>query len=239
MSIITGRLAVEQSEGPVTRPPAGPVRGRLLARLLARVTRPRLATYARAYRTRLPVKGRVVASTGAGVALELPPGLPGFVRRGDMSSMTRVDPSALIGQTVEGLVIGLPPERQTIIVSPRHLAVERCRAVLDKPRRVPVRVTGANHGGLLVDVYGLRGFVPRSELPTSQALRHTELVGTERRAYVIRINSQQAILSAFPPRARRRRGVGTRDEEAEEPQVPRTETGGTGQRGPGFSSSSS
>jgi ribosomal protein S1 len=154
------------------------------------------------------VTARVVAATGAGVALELEPDLPGFARRGDMACSTRADPGALVGETVRGLVIAVPPERKMVLVSPRHLAVELCRAVVNTRRRVPVQVTGANRGGLLVDVHGLPGFLPRSELAPADALRHDELVGTVRRAYVIHVSGQQTIVSAFPPRVRRRRGMG-------------------------------
>jgi ribosomal protein S1 len=163
--------------------------------------------YERAYRARVPVRGRAVAATGAGVAIDLPPGIPAFVRRGDMAASTRADPAALIGSAVEGLVIALPPARKTVLVSPRHLGVDRCRAVVGRRRLVPIKVTGANRGGVIVDVHGVPGFMPRSEMRPADALRHTELVGQTVRGYVIRVSGQQAVVSAYPPRVRRRRGA--------------------------------
>ena len=161
--------------------------------------------YEDAQRRTRPVRGRVIRSTGAGVHLELPGELPAFARRADLPASRRGDPQELVGTDLEGLVIDVDRKRRRIMVSPRHLAVARCRPALDKRRKVPVEVRGANRGGLLVEAYGLRGFIPRSELPPQDALDHQRFVGTKRDAYVIRVSGQQVILSAYPPRERKRR----------------------------------
>lgn len=113
----------------------------------------------------------------------------------------------LVGSVLEGLVlqVRLDEGHACVYISPRHLGAQRCKAVVGKRRTVPARVTGANRGGLLVDVYGLRGFLPRSELPAREAAEHVRLIGTDRELYVIQATAQQVIASAYPPRERRRR----------------------------------
>ena len=145
----------------------------------------------------------------AGVAVDLPPGLSAFIRRGDLPPSWRRHPSLAVGRAVEGLIVDLRSARGgVIVVSPRHLGLQRCEAALNKRRTVRAHVTGVNRGGLVAEVDGLGGFLPRPELRPKDALRYADLVGTTVRAYVIRVSRQQAILSAFPPRVRRRRGYG-------------------------------
>jgi small subunit ribosomal protein S1 len=163
------------------------------------------ATYEDAQRRGRPVVGRVTRATGAGVHLELPGDLSGFVRRADLPASHRAAPRALVETEVEGLVIEVDPKRRRIMVSPRHLAVARCKPAVNKRRKVPVEIRGANRGGLLVEVYGLRGFMPRSELRPRDGVDHGKLIGTSCRAYVIHVSGQQAIVSAFPPGKRKRR----------------------------------
>jgi ribosomal protein S1 len=116
-----------------------------------------------------------------------------------------MQPSVAIGETIEGLLIASPLEREILLLSPRHLGIMRCEAALNKRRAISVEVANANRGGLLMDVGGLPGFLPRSELRPADAFSHAELVGRTIAAYVIGLSQQQTILSAFPPRARRRR----------------------------------
>jgi ribosomal protein S1 len=153
------------------------------------------------------VRGEVTFATGAGVGVELAAGLPGFVKRAHLPADARADPSTLVGSELEGLVlqVRLDEGHACVYISPRHLAAQRCKAVVGKRRTVPARVTGANRGGLLVHLHGLAGFVPRSELPAREAAEHARLVGTDRELYVIRASVQQVIASAYPPRERRRR----------------------------------
>lgn len=187
-------------------PPAVDSRlARVLWRIERRLGRPRMDTYVRAHYLHPPISTEVIGTRGGGLVVEVPPGLHGFVRRSDLPYSAREDPSALIGQSLEGLVIAFPPQREWLTFSPRHLARDRCREAQAKGRRIRVSVIRANQGGVLVDALGLPGFVPRSEMWPRDSIRHEELVGTDQRLYVIKASGEQMVGSVFSPRVRARR----------------------------------
>jgi ribosomal protein S1 len=141
------------------------------------------------------------------VHLELPGDVAGFARRGDLG-VGRRDPSTLVGAELEGVVLDTDSETRVIKVSPRRLAVGRCRDLVGKRRRVRIQVGWGNRGGLVATVYGRRAFLPRSELRPREAADHERLAGTRRRAYVIDANSENIVLSSYSPRKRARRARG-------------------------------
>jgi ribosomal protein S1 len=166
--------------------------------------------YQRALERQTPVTGRVVETSGAGVLIDLPPGLVGFVRRRDLPRGARRHLTNLVGTQLEGLVVSVDreaPATRRILVSPRALGGSRCLAATGTRRRVVARVIGTNRGGLILEVSGLQGFLPRSEMPPHTLADLERMVETERRCYVLKASMQQAILSDFPRRMRERRAL--------------------------------
>lgn len=157
--------------------------------------------------TKLPVRARVVAAWPGYVELDLGDGIAARARRTDLVPPPgRLgDLDALVGGEIEGLVVAVEPDERGVIVSPRHLAILRFGEALRRGRRVSGRVVAANDGGIIVEVGGARGFVPRPEMSTSDASNHRALVGCEWRGYVVQATARKFILSSRRPRARRRR----------------------------------
>jgi small subunit ribosomal protein S1 len=113
--------------------------------------------------------------------------------------------ASIVGTEVEGLVLQAERHRDRLMLSPRHLAVERAKRAQARQRRVTANVFGANRGGLLLDVFGLLGFVPRSEMSHRDAARFREFVGDEWRGFIVDVYAQRLTASAWPGWRRRRR----------------------------------
>jgi S1 RNA binding domain len=170
------------------------------------------AAYVRALERERPVRGRVIDASGAGVGLALPPGLRGFVRRKDLPRSARRHPARLVGTEIEGLVVSVQkdaPIDRKILVSPRQLGGRRCMAAAGSRRRVTGRVVGVNRGGLILEIAGLQGFLPRPEMTPHRFADLEPMVGKTRRCYVIKASMQEVILSDFTPRTRGRRAAFT------------------------------
>jgi len=78
--------------------------------------------------------------------------------------------------------------------------------VNDAPGFYTTRTLSAymNEAGLLLEVYGLKGFAPRSELSRRHAHDPGGLVGAEWHGYLMKVTRFEAILSSHRPAARRR-----------------------------------
>jgi small subunit ribosomal protein S1 len=106
---------------------------------------------------------------------------------------------------LEGLLLEVDGKQGRFLLSPRALGVERARSALARGRKIEADVLGANKGGLLLDVFGLMGFVPRSELSNDDAPRHEDLVGTRWSGYLVEVFSHRVTASAWPAWRRARR----------------------------------
>jgi small subunit ribosomal protein S1 len=161
--------------------------------------------YEDAHRRRRPVRAKAIGVSRNRVDVELPGELRGFIRRADLGDEARIRPHQIVGEEVEGLVLEVDREQRKVVISPRHLAMALCEAAAGKNRTVPAHVRWANRGGLVLDVYGHRGFLPRSELRPADAMDHARFAGTSRDVYVISVDDEQVVASAFPPRVRKLR----------------------------------
>ena len=150
------------------------------------------------------MRGRVVDASAAGVVIELDSGRRAVVRGDDLPPAMQREPAGLVGAEIEGLVVAMDRDHGGMLVSARHLGIQRCASIAGTRRRVRGRVLRANRAGLQLDVSGLTGFLPLWELPAGDALALERFVGTTRRVYVIGMTRTHALLSAFSPRARRR-----------------------------------
>jgi ribosomal protein S1 len=112
----------------------------------------------------------------------------------------------LVGKTLTGLVIE-PPDVQpgVVVVSPRRFAVEYFRAALDSGRRVAGLVVRANRGGIVVEVDGVEGFVPRSELRRRENRDRHSLVGKRWQGRVLSVTPKDQVLTSRSPRQIARR----------------------------------
>lgn len=162
---------------------------------------PDWAAWRRSMKARASVRARVVAAWPGYLELDLGTPVPARARRGDLvprpGSLRALD--RFVGREVEGLVIAVEPERRGVVISPRHLAALRFGQAYRDGRKVSGRVVEANQGGLMVEVEGALGFVPRPELPPKQAEAHQSLVGSAWSGYVINATQRKFILSPRPP----------------------------------------
>jgi ribosomal protein S1 len=58
-----------------------------------------------------------------------------------------------------------------------------------------------NNGGLIIDVGGIRGFLPRSLMTKRQYRRYRDLVGRRWKGYIHHVQPTQVILTARKPQA--------------------------------------
>lgn len=147
------------------------------------------------------VRGRAVAARSGYVKLDLGADVPARARRKDLvprpGSTEAFD--RFLGREIEGLVIFVEPEARGVVVSPRHLSALRFGEALREGRKVSGRVVEANRGGLMVEVDGAIGFVPRPHLPRDQAGAHHLLVGGPWTGYVIKATQRKFVLSPNRP----------------------------------------
>jgi hypothetical protein len=137
-----------------------------------------------------------VHASAAGVAVQVAPGVTAFVPRADLPPSARAHPQRIVGTEVEGLVVEAAGG-WGVTVSPRRLGAQRCDAAAGTRRKVAARVVRASGRGLELEIAGLEALLPWSEL------RSGARPGELRRCYVIRATAARAILSDYPPRARR------------------------------------
>lgn len=162
---------------------------------------PEWERWRRAKEERAAVSARVIAAWPGYLELDLGVQVRARARRGDLlprpGSLRDMD--RYVGAELQGLVTVVEPERRGVVVSPRHLAVLRFDEAFRQGRKVSGRVVDANDGGIMVEVEGARGFVPKSHLAPEDARAHVALVGREWSGYVIRATARKFILSARPP----------------------------------------
>lgn len=159
---------------------------------------------------RAPVTARVVAAWPGYMELDLG-AVPGRIRRKDLVPRPGrlEDMERLVGEEIQGLVVAVEPEGHGVVISPRHLSKLCFGQALTSGRRLSGHVVVANDGGLVVEVEGARGFVPRSQLRRWRRSNHRARVGRAWKGYALTVTGRKFILSERrpkrPKRGRRRR----------------------------------
>lgn len=106
-----------------------------------------------------PQRGTVISIHHADVFVEM----PGRKSQG-MMSLTQFDEPPKVGDVVEFSIERYDPANGLLVLTRQGAAVAADWSSVHIGQIVEVRVTGTNKGGLSVDVNGIRGFLPISQL---------------------------------------------------------------------------
>ncbi len=107
-----------------------------------------------------PKKGKVIRVHGADVFVQVPGG-----RSEGLLSMTQFpEGPPAVGTEVDIHIEGYDPSNGLLILTRKGAAVQADWASVTEGMIVEARVTGTNKGGLEVDVNGIRGFLPISQI---------------------------------------------------------------------------
>jgi small subunit ribosomal protein S1 len=116
------------------------------------------------------VKGKIFKYESDGVYVDFGGKAPGFIPNDEVSVGRVADISQLLplDEELEFLVISEPDSDGQVKLSRRLLEIkntwDQLAKTAEEGKSVPFRVTGINKGGVLGEVEGLRGFIPRSHL---------------------------------------------------------------------------
>jgi len=127
------------------------------------------------------VNGVVVEHESDGIYVDIGGKAPGFMPKAEcgLGVITDLKNRFPKGTRVDVLVTGEQNADGMVTISCRALALrqawEKVRQLEKEGRVLQVKVTGFNRGGVTVDVEGLRGFIPRSQLQEGD--NHEALVG--------------------------------------------------------------
>lgn len=144
------------------------------------------------------VKGKVIGYESDGAYIDIGAKSPAFLP-GQEASLRRVpDLSVLLplNEEREFLIIREQDAEGQVTVSLRQFEIKQTwESLVEKQeanQSLQVRVTGMNKGGVTVDVLGLRGFIPRSQLTERDDLE--SLKGTSLTAVIIELNQERGKL---------------------------------------------
>ena len=91
--------------------------------------------------------------------------LPGGIKQGVLSILSFPEGNPVIGQEVEVKIEGFDGANGVMLLSRKGSAVSNANwSTVAVGMTVEARVTGVNKGGLEVDVHGIRGFMPISQI---------------------------------------------------------------------------
>lgn len=138
------------------------------------------------------VKGRVAQHISDGAYIDIGAKSPGFVptREAVLGNSDDLAQNLPIGEEFKFLIIRGQNEEGQVTLSRRQLAIKQAWDDLaekaEQGQSVEMRVTQINRGGVIGDVGGLRGFIPRSHLIEKDNLE--SLVGQRLTAVCLEVN---------------------------------------------------
>ncbi|NER84786.1 MAG: S1 RNA-binding domain-containing protein [Leptolyngbya sp. SIO1D8] len=141
-----------------------------------------LADHDYTFQTGSTVRGTVIGHGSEGIFVEIGGKSDAFLplKEAALGRIENFEESFPLGETYEFLIIRDQDSEGRVVLSIRRLLVQQLWEKLlqqqSDEKIIDVKVTGTNKGGVIVDVEGLRGFVPRSQL--SQAEDLEALVGS-------------------------------------------------------------
>lgn len=141
------------------------------------------------------VKGTVVQHDADGAYVDIGGKSPGFLPKNE-AALERVDNLSdfvPMGEELEFVVIREQNDEGQVTISRRQLQIkaawENIEEIADSGKSTQMRVTGVNKGGVIGEVEGLRGFIPRSHL--QQRANLESLVGQLLTATFLEVNPEQ------------------------------------------------
>ncbi|MDB9527235.1 S1 RNA-binding domain-containing protein [Oscillatoria sp. CS-180] len=135
-----------------------------------------LADHDYTFKTGNTVRGKVIGHGSEGAMVEIGGKSDAFLplKEASLERIENLEEVLPLGEEFEFLIIRDQDMEGRVVLSLRRLMVQRVwERLIDKEANkdiMDVTVTGTNKGGVIVDVEGLRGFVPRSHLVQSQDL---------------------------------------------------------------------
>jgi small subunit ribosomal protein S1 len=132
-------------------------------------------------------KGKVIRIHGADVFIDVPGG-----RSGGVLPMTQFPEGApAIGTEVEFHIEGYDAANGLLLLSRKGAAVEADWASVAVGMIVEARVTATNKGGLEVDVNGIRGFMPISQIDLYRVENPEQFINQRLRCLVAEVNPDE------------------------------------------------
>ena len=147
------------------------------------------------------VRGRVFQIDPDGAYVDIGGKSSAFIPRNEASLKTVIDLSEVLplNEELEFLIITEQNAEGQVTLSRRQLEIrniwEKLALMQENSQNIEVKVTNVNKGGVTVDVWGLRGFIPRSHLLERENL--TALIGQNLTVSFLEVdsNNRKLILS--------------------------------------------
>lgn len=160
-----------------------------------------LAKHDYTFRTGSVVRGTVIGHGSEGAFIEIGGKSDAFLplKEAALGRIENLEENLPLGEEHEFLIIRDQDAEGRVVLSIRRLLVQQLWERLTEQQTagkvLDVKVTGTNKGGVIVDVDGLRGFVPRSQLNQSEDL--DALVGSTLSVGFLEVNpeSNKLVLS--------------------------------------------
>jgi small subunit ribosomal protein S1 len=154
------------------------------------------------FKNRKPIEGKIIRTVKGGVILDI--GTTAFLPASQIELTRTENFEELIGRVVQGYVIEFVPDKRRIIVSRRALLQEERDQVrgeilkqLEVGQELEVNVKRLVDFGAFVDVKGLDGLIPRSEISWQRSARPEEYltVGETIRIRLMEIDQEKGKLT--------------------------------------------
>lgn len=123
------------------------------------------------------INGKIVGIDRSSIFIDLGPTGTGIIFGKEFQEAKNILKDAKMGDSISAKIINLENEDGYIELSAseanREINWKKLRDIKEKEEVIKVKITGANKGGLLTDVFGIPAFLPVSQL-SSQHYPHIE-----------------------------------------------------------------
>src|SRR5262249_5726219 len=132
-------------------------------------------------------KAKVVAIRGNDIFFDI----PGGRSQGALTLQDFPEGAPAIGSEVPVTIEGYDPQNGLILLSRKGAAVHADWSSVVEGMIVEARVTESNKGGLAVDVNGIRGFMPISQIDLYRVENTEQFINQRLRCLVIEVNPDE------------------------------------------------
>jgi len=138
------------------------------------------------------VTGKVVAVSPSEILVDIGGKSEGILTGQELSAVRDIASKLSVGDTLDVTILYPENDAGQIVLSLRKLSGERRWTELEEKRLsqedLEVSAVEANRGGIICDFFGIRGFLPASQL--LQPVKANELIGRALTARVIEVDKQ-------------------------------------------------
>jgi small subunit ribosomal protein S1 len=132
-------------------------------------------------------KAKVIAIHGADVFVHV----PGSRSQGVIPLTQFPEGKPEVGAEIDAVAEGFDPANGLVIMTRKGAAIEADWATVAVGMTVEARVTATNKGGLSVDVNGIRGFMPISQIDLYRVENTEQFVNQRLRCQVVEVNPEE------------------------------------------------